>query len=210
MKTTNRLLSLFAAFLFAAVSMADVVYEPLIVSEGFNRDVILEQGGSAISSLADYSYWYFATDSVIKANCISNNRYLNDTATFNRIVRSGWPADYREAIRCTKDGDVYNNDLYKDVYWQLAPYDKPNALCIRPDNFIGGVGTLKFKKVGSYERIFFLLASAFEVSRPDKREAIARIYYTNGEMIESVFEFSGLSGKQGHNVRLINILESAG
>ena len=212
MKTTNRLISLFAAILISAISTAEVVYEPLIVDSGFNRDIIMEKGGTAVSYLQDgIDYWYFATDSVIKANCISHNRYLTDTAKFNRVVRSGWPTDYREAIRCTKDGDVYNNDLYKDVFWQLAPYDEPNALCIRPDKSeIGGVGTIKFKKVGSYERIFFLLATARDGSSPKKREVIAKLFYTDGEIVQDTFAFAGLSGQAGHNVRLINILESGG
>ena len=212
MTKTNRLLSLFAAMLFSATMMAEVVYEPLIVDSGFNRDIILAQGGdTAISYLNDATYWIFATESVIADNCVEHDKYTNDTTTFNRVVRSGWPANYKEAIRCTSDGDVYNNDLYKDVFWQLAPYNEANALCIRPDKSeIGGVGKIKFKKVGSYERIFILLASAFEGSRPDKREAIARVYYTTGEMVQEVFEFSGLSGKTGHNVRLINICESGG
>lgn len=211
MKTTNRLINLFAAILTTATLMADVVYEPLIVDSGFNRDIIMEKGGTAVSYLKDgIAYWYFATDSVIKANCIEKGRYTNDTATFNRVVRSGWPADYREAIRCTKDGDVYNNDLYKDVYWQLAPYNEPNALCIRPDKpELGGVGTIKFKKVGSYERIYILLASAKEKD-PDKREVIARMYYTDGEIVQDTFAFAGLSGATGHKVRFVNILESGG
>lgn len=211
MKTTNRLINLFAAILTTATLMADVVYEPLIVDSGFNRDIIMEKGGTADSYLKDgIAYWYFATDSVIKANCIEKGRYTKDTATFNRVVRSGWPADYREAIRCTKDGDVYNNDLYKDVYWQLAPYNEPNALCIRPDKpELGGVGTIKFKKVGSYERIYILLASAKEKD-PDKREVIARMYYTDGEIVQDTFAFAGLSGATGHKVRFVNILESGG
>ena len=42
MKTTNRLFSLFAAILTTATLMAAVVYEPLVVDSGFNRDCIAE------------------------------------------------------------------------------------------------------------------------------------------------------------------------
>lgn len=199
--------------MMAVSAHADVVYEPLIIDSGFNRDVILSQisGDTAISYLKNTnSYWYFATQSVIDRTNSEANLFTNDTVTFNRIRRSGWPDDYRETIRCTSDGDAKDIPLYKDVYWQLAPYTGPNALCIRPDEpSIGGVGSIKFKKVGSYERIFFLLATARDGGNP-KREAIARLYYTDGTMVQDTFAFAGLSGATGHNVRLINIRESGG
>lgn len=42
MTQTNRLISLFAAIVFATTMLAEVVYEPLIVDSGFNLDVIAE------------------------------------------------------------------------------------------------------------------------------------------------------------------------
>ena len=212
MKTTNRLIGLFAAILTTATLMADVVYEPLEVAEGFNRDVIAEcypmNSSCVISYLQETGYYYsMGTESVIRsvnnAYQTAHPGYFSD-ANLVDIPKQGWPDNYRDTIKCVEEGI---DDLYKDVFFLLAPYDVENVLTIRPDNAIGGTGTLKFKKVGCYNKVFFLLASAFEGSRPSVRNVSTTIYYTDGSSENSIFEFAGLSGKEGHNVRKINIYE---
>ncbi len=184
MTVTNRLISLFAASLFSAISlMAEVVYEPLEVISGFNRDVIAEttvlsDGKVVPTNCISYlqpagTYYSMATASVIEAV----NTDLKFSASDIEISReSGWPED--GIIRVV--AEAKDNPLYKDVYWKLAPYTEPNVLTMRPDNIIGGTGTLRFKKIGSYTKVFFLLASAFEGSRPTTRNAYATIHYTDG------------------------------
>jgi len=224
MTTTNRLISLFAAMLFATTMLADVVYEPLEVTEGFNRDVIAETyytennrayPSNCISYLQDAgTYYSMATGSVTAA--VDSSLNYNQTDLINARA-SGWPDDNGNPddriIRVIAEASEV--PLYSDVTWKLAPYNQPNVLTMRPDNTIGGTGSLKFKKVGCYNKVFFLLASAFEGSRPTTRNAYATIYYTDGTSSEEkVFEFSGLSGqdknkKNGHRVRMINIYEGS-
>ena len=157
--------SLFVMLLTLSAS-ADVVYEPLIVDSGFNRDVIAENTsvlGTTISALY-YSgnTSCFATQSVI---AIRNAAWeTSDNANYVITVRSGWPNDptnnpTNRIIQCTSDGDVTNIPLYQNVTWQLAPYNELNSLCLRPtktgdeeledsdqNKGFQGEGTLKFKK----------------------------------------------------------------
>ena len=221
---TNRLFSLFACLLFSAVMMAEVVYEPLVVDSGFNRDVIKStiSGDTAISALY-YSGTTscFGTQSYI-AQC---NASFTDTAKFNRTVRSGWPDDYRDTIRCNTEwgADALNYSPYNDpkLFWLLAPYTAKNALCIRPtkkgdenladnDEYKGfqGEGTLKFKKIGCYDRLFFLLVSLRKGGVAD-RVVKTKIYYTDASVDSTTFTLTGgLSGEARHKARMTNIYET--
>lgn len=204
--------------MMAVSAHADVVYEPLEVASGFNRDVIAEKyyissgrayPSNCISYLRDSgTYYSMATDSVIEA---VNTRLGFSAANIAVSKESGWPKDgLINVVAEAKD-----NPLYKDVYWKLAAYNQPNVLTMRPDNTIGGTGTLRFKKVGCYDQVFFLLASAFEEQKPSTRKAYATIHYTDGSSSdEKEFEFAGLGGqdankKDGHKVRMINIYEGS-
>lgn len=212
MTTTNRLFSLFAAMIFAAIMMADVVYEPLIVSEGFNRDAIAESTsvlGSTDSPIYDNqgSKSCFATKSVIEAVNTGNSKIKNET-DLAITIRSGWPNDYRDTIRCTEDGDAKDNPLYKDVVFMLAPYNQNNVLALRPDNSIGGEGTLKFKKVGCYNKMFFLTASLKQNNPSGARKVSAIVYYTDGTTTKDTFCLAeGFGGQDEHKVCMTNIYE---
>lgn len=179
MTSTNRLISLFAALLTAATMLADepnfVKYEALEVKTGFNRDVIAEcypfDSTKAVSPLyALHTNKYgitscFATESVIDTvNKLYNKNHPGDKFTDNDLIISkscGWPDDYHTTIRCIEDAKDYYSD--PDVIFQLAAYDGPNALCLRPntdsDESDGygntGSGTLRFKKIGCYDKLFF-------------------------------------------------------
>ena len=218
MKTTNRLFSLFAAIAISATMLAEVVYEPLEVASGFNRDVIAESYPITTSNVISYlrnsgTYYCMATASVIA----SVNTHLGySQADIDISSESGWPDDNGNPddriIRVVAEASA--NPLYKDVFWKLAPYDQPNVLTIRPDNEIGCPGTIKFKKVGCYNKVFYLLASAFDKKKPSVRTVDATVYYTEGEPDHDHFEFAGLSGKDkdgttGHRVRMINIYEGS-
>ena len=217
MKTTNRLISLFAALLTATTMLADEPnfskYEVLEVDSGFNRDVIKAVGSdTAISALYKTgSTSCFGTQSYI-AQC--NKAWeTSDHDNYVRTVRSGWPDNYHDTIRCTLDGDAINNDKYKNVFWLLAPYNAPNALCLRPIETSGKIkgfqndGTLKFKKIGSYQKLYFLVVSLRENSVAD-REITTTIYYTDGSSTSTKFTMvQGLKGEPGQRVCMTNVYE---
>ena len=214
MKSTNRLLSLFAALLTTATLMADVVYEPLIVDSGFNRDVIAERA-TGITDYADSylletgDYWFFGTKSVIDS--------VNTAASFTaqRIAFSretGWPDDNGNPddriVRCTEDAkDLY---AYPDVYFKLARYDQPNALTLRPKTKLGEKGTLKLKKIGCYQRLFFLVVSTKQGGVSGDRIVYTVVHYTDGSTSDTTnFVCLGFKGKPGQRVCKTNTYESS-
>ena len=220
-----RLINLFAAIVFATTMMADVVYEPLVVDSGFNRDVIKAVGSDTAISALYYSgsTSCFGTQSFI-AQC---NSALESTQpdVYARTVRSGWPDDYRDTIRCNTEwgADALNYSPYDDpkLFWLLAPYTAKNALCIRPtkagdenlsnsdqNKGFQGEGTLKFKKIGCYDRLFFLLVS-LRKGGVDPRVVTTTVYYTDGFSTSTTFTLTGgLSGEARHKVRMTNIYEN--
>jgi hypothetical protein len=216
MTTTNRLISLFAAMLFATTMLADVVYEPLVVDSGFNRDCIAERypinSSAAITYLNfDNSVTYcFATKSVIDSVNTHNGLFANKPTDFATAKESGWPDDYRDTIKCILDAK--DNDLYKNVFWLLAPYDQPNVLTLRPNDekrsTCQSTGTLKFKKIGCYSKLFFLTVSAREGTVSEARRVTAVIHYTDGSTSEAEFSLAtGLGGEDTHKVCMTNTYE---
>lgn len=225
MTPTNRLIGLFAAMLFATTMLAEVVYEPLIVDSGFNRDVIKAIGSDTAISALYYSgsLSCFGTQSFI-AQC---NSALESTQpeVYARTVRSGWPDNYRDTIRCNTEwgADALNYSPYDDpkLFWLLAPYTTKNALCLRPtkvgdenlsasNQYKGfqGKGTLKFKKIGCYDRLFFLLVS-LRTGTVDPRTVQTTVYYTDGTTTSTTFTLTGgLSGEARHKARMTNIYET--
>ena len=232
MKTTNRLFSLFAAVLTTATLMAEVVYEHMLVDSGFNRDIIAEQGPTTQYAksylIADttVNYWSMATQSVIRTVNTNSGKFTGDNAfEIETTAASGWPDDLTgdpaNRIIHVEESITLENPIYAPVTWQLAAYDKRNVLTIRPvggstiydpsgysPGIQNGVGSLKFKKVGCYDKVFFLIAAAKENGAKDPREVKTIVYYTDGDTTQAKFTFGGLSGKEGNNVRRINIYES--
>lgn len=230
MKTTNRLISLFAALLTTATLMADepnfVKYEALKVDSGFNRDVIAEN--SSVSGYAISALYYSGTTSCFATQSVIATRNAGQGFTddqYNRIVRSGWPNDYQDTIRCNTEwgADALNFSPYDDpkLFWLLAPYNTENALCLRPakpsdenlsdsdeEKGFQGEGTLKFKKIGCYDRLFFLLVS-LRKGTVNPRVVTTTVYYTDGTSTSTTFTLTGgLSGEARHKARMTNIFES--
>ena len=211
MQPTNRLIGLFAVLIISVTMMADVVYEPLIVDSGFNRDVIAET--TSISTCA-WSPLYdlaggnahtscFGTKSVIAAVNADDGFSQEE---YDLTVSCGWPDDYRDTIKCIEDA----KDNYSDpnVFFMLAPYNDSNALCLRPDAGFQRYGTLKFKKIGCYDKIFFLFVSLRQGGNSSGRRVITTIHYTDGETTSTEFTFAGLGGEVGRRVHKTNIYES--
>ena len=167
---------LFAATCIASAAWADAVYEPLIVSSGFNRDVIAES--LPISTHAQSYYlasgikYSYGTKSVIEQQM----GYANDT--------TGFPDDGK--VVCI------SQQTYPRLFWQLAPYGGPNALCMRQEKK-GGLpdrGVLSFKNIGCYQKLYFLIAAAGS-SQADSivRELNAIVYYSSGDTTHTSFNF---------------------
>ena len=124
MKTTNRLFSLFAAIAISATSLAEVVYEPLIVDSGFNRDVIAES--TSINTCA-WSPLYDLTGANAHTSCFGTKSVIaavNADDGFSKeeydlTVSCGWPDNYRDTIKCIEDAKDYYSD--PDVFFMLAP-----------------------------------------------------------------------------------------
>lgn len=212
MKTTNRLVSLFAAILTTATLMAEVVYEPLEVASGFNRDVIAE--AQPVSSHA-WSPMYDLTSADAHRSCsatkevmVAVNQASSQNFSENDMLiteRCGWPNDYRDTIRCEENANT--NPEYANVKFLLAPYNGENALCLRPDEGFQKSGTLHFKKIGCYNKLYFLMISMQVGGNKDNRRVDVRLYYTNGDTKDTTFNFVGLSGEDGKKFHLTNIYE---
>ena len=228
MKTTNRLIGLFAAILTTATLMAEVVYEPLVVDSGFNRDCIAEDmpvHDHAVSYLygagsTKYGSTYsMATTSVI--NAVNSGQvkagYLTKTDSI-MASSTGWPDDH-DTIRCIEDAN--KNPKFKNVIWYLAPYDTVNALCLRPDTDPDdveqglsnqGKGTVKFKKVGCYQKLYFLIVSPKIgtgcTQDGNARGVHAQVHYTDGTSSPIIYFASiGLGGQDSTRVCKTNIYE---
>lgn len=218
MTKTNRLLSLFAAMLFSATMMADVVYEPLEIASGFNRDVIAETTHIAYDDGCAWSPLYSLTSGDKHRSCsatkevmvaINEKKQYSNFSDNDMIIteRCGWPNNNSDTIRC--DELVCTNDAYKDVKFLLGPYGGNNALCLRPEDGFQRTGTLHFKKIGCYNKLYFLMISLQQGGDKLNRRSNVRLYFTNGMTKDTTFNFGGLSASDAtaNKFRLTNIYE---
>lgn len=162
----RKLFTFFAGLLVVSTLWADAVYEPLIVASGFNRDVIAEKrpiskwSWSYYEAGQKYSYNH-ATQSVIYAENDSVNRnvlvegYKLTPGEMNLLRETGWPDDNGNPgdrnVQCQSPDHL-------GLYWELAPYNGVNALCLKNDGKPGetNTGTLTFKNVGCFQKLYFL------------------------------------------------------
>lgn len=213
---------LFAATCIASAAWSDAVYEPLIVADGFNRDVIAETYPYTASSVSYYQPYstnpkaaYYtthnhATKEVIRlTNDAENREGLTDAQKEYLATETGWPNDYGNP------GDRIVNcltDRYPGLYWELAPYTAENALCLR-DSTKGCVnsGRLTFKNIGCYQKLCFLtfaggVATDDTPASAQKRQLKATVYYSTGEPDIHPFEFLDCAGvkaeRQAHRCQI--------
>jgi len=232
---TKKIQFFFATLLMALTvslsAMAEVVYEPLIVDSGFNRDVIAEATTNSSPCTHAVSYLYgagstthtcyysMATTSVI--NTVNVGKMNEED--YALASQTGWPDDpthddANRIIRCIEDAK--NDPRFVNVFWQLAPYDGPNALCLRPDTDSEdveeglsnqGKGYLKFKKVGCYQKLYFLIVSpklSCKNADSNPRGVWATVHYTDGTSTDpQYFASIGLSGNPNTKVCKTNIYE---
>lgn len=153
----KKIFTLLAGMLIASAAWADAVYEPLIVADGFNRDVIAEvydptptKVVKSKDGLRDsivehksfkYAMSYFVTDyksfrytyptrSALRAKYPD----IEDTTTVEvskkryNLINSAFPDDNGQP----EDRRVNClSSKYPGLYWILGDYTQPNALCIR-------------------------------------------------------------------------------
>lgn len=191
---------LFAATCIASAAWSDAVYEPLIITSGFNRDVIAEQ-----VPYTSYSVSYYQPYSSNPAN-VYYNQYNHATKEVVRLSNAtdptvasvsdalkerlanetGWPNDYGNP------GDRIVNcltDRYPGLYWELAPYTAANALCLRNTTNCVNTGRFTFKNVGCYQKLHFLTFAGGVSGDEAQRLMTTTVYYSTGDPDVHTFEF---------------------
>ncbi|MBQ7192067.1 MAG: hypothetical protein IJS00_04245 [Paludibacteraceae bacterium] len=187
---TNKLYFLFVSLLAITISLTAQTYEPLIVSSGFNRDVIAER--TPYNSYAS-SYYYtgdyrFGTQDVIRVT--NSSKDITDEQK-EAMVATGWPNDNGNPddrlIRC-------QSLSHPELYWKLAPYDSNNALCLRNYESNPHEGTMTFQTIGCYQKLYFL-TFAGGVNKEEteaglvQRTMTTTVYYSTGDPDVHTFEF---------------------
>ncbi len=180
-----------------------VYFEPLVVASGFNRDVIAEvvPDGDGTKNGDVVVTSYYVTDALIAtAGTAANSANLNTqrmsysfatksvmrekTPNDNGRINSGFPDNGR--IECI-------TEAYPGLYWQMAPYTEYNALCLRrvtrnkPE---GTTGTFKFKTIGAYDKLYFLVANVGSgEAKADDRKLQVNVHYTDSTTATHYFYF---------------------
>lgn len=195
----RKLFTFFAGLLVVSTLWADAVYEPLIVADGFNRDVIAESWPVSNSNVQSYyeagtSFKYsYATIGTMKESGLLKEAVCDST---------GFPEDGR--IECI------SQQTYPGLYWQMAPYGgpngelSPNALCMRKDKKGGlpNTGRLTFKNVGCYQNLYFLVAAAGSTQDSSVlRQLNVVIYYSDETTDSTLFKFLDHAYVKGENAK---------
>ncbi len=195
----KKLITLFAGMLIASAAWSDAVYEPLIVADGFNRDVIAESWPVSNSNTQSYydvgtSFKYsYATIGTMKESGLLKEAVCDST---------GFPEDGR--IECI------SQQTYPGLHWQMAPYGgpngelSPNALCMRKDKKGGlpNTGRLTFKNVGCYQNLYFLVAAAGSTQDSSVlRQLNVVIYYSDETTDSTLFKFLDHAYVKGENAK---------
>ena len=209
----RKLFTFFAGLLVVSTLWADAVYEPLIVSSGFNRDVIAEDTAYYNYSVSYYQPYntsknapYYkqhnhATKEVIRLTNDAENRGLTDEQKEYLATETGWPNDYGNP------GDRIVNcrtDRYPGLYWKLAPYTAENALCLRNTSGCVNSGRLTFKNIGCYQKLCFLTfaggaPTANDSASAQKRQLKATVYYSTGQPDMHQFQFLDCSSLNSYS-----------
>lgn len=201
----------FAATCIASAAWSDAVYEPLIVSSGFNRDVIAEQIDTTRMSndknpdgVTEYAQSYYDYEKSI--------RYIYPTKKTIRL-KHGDAVDVKKAVGSVTVRPIdtaFPDDnggpedrrvncmttTYDGLYWMLGKYDVPNALCMRknPSNkgskekgILGTTGKLEFQNIGCYQKLYFMVVAGG--SEATTRIMHACVHYSDGSSSNERFEF---------------------
>lgn len=169
-------------------------FEPLEIEVScFNRDVIAE----SVVYIEDCTYPTI-TNEVVTSYYVTNAQLASSQTMYN-----AQPISYSFATQATvgaiagkdkantgfpDDGHVECiTDSIPGLYWQLAPYNGPNALCVRKG--ITLTGKFTFKNVDCYQHLYFLVAATGSGVAEDKRYMGAIAYYSDGTNDTTRFDF---------------------
>ena len=209
---------LFAATCIAFAAWADAVYEPLIVADGFNRDVIAENVPYTDCSVSYYlptnhsnykKQYNHATKEVVRWSNETDPNVANVTsANKERLANeTGWPNDHGNP------GDRIVNCLtntYPGLYWELAPYTAENALCLRNTTNCVNTGRFTFKNVGCYQKLHFLTFAGGVSGDEAQRLMTTTVYYSTGDPDVHTFEFLDCSNVKPEKRAYIAQIYSSG
>ena len=198
----KKLFTLFAGMLIASATWAqsNAVYEPLIITSGFNRDVIAEQVPYTSYSVSYYqpyssnlknvyyNQYNHATKEVVRLSNATDPTVasVSDALKERLANETGWPNDYGNP------GDRIVNcltDRYPGLYWELAPYTAANALCLRNTTNCVNTGRFTFKNVGCYQKLHFLTFAGGVSDNEAQRLMTTTVYYSTGDPDVHTFEF---------------------
>ena len=208
---------LFAATCIASAAWSDAVYEPLIISSGFNRDVIAEvydpsptdtvktKDGLRDSVLHQsdiYAQSYYITG-------YKSPRYSYPTVSALRqkysnldeltYTLSGVKKPLANTAFPDDNGGPEDRRVnclsskYPGLYWILGEYDVPNALCIRKGHDTKKIwplpdhGKFEFKNIGCYQKLFFAVVAGGFGSDTEAKKMHTKVYYSNGEPTDTTF-----------------------
>ena len=169
-------------------------FEPLEIEDTcFNRDVIAES----------VVYIEGCTHPTITNEVVTSYYVTNDQLASSQEMYNAQPISYSFATQATvgtiagkdkantgfpDDGHVECiTDSIPGLYWQLAPYNGPNALCVRKG--ITLTGKFTFKNVGCYQHLYFLVAATGSGVADDKRYMGAIAYYSDRTNDTTRFDF---------------------
>ena len=169
-------------------------YEPLEIDDScFNRDVIAER----VVTIEDCSYPTI-TNEVVTSYYVTNAQLASSQEMYN-----AQPISYSfatESVVGTIAGSTFAYSGFPDdghvecitdsipgLYWQLAPYNGHNALCVREG--ITKTGKFTFKNVGCYQHLYFLVAATGSGVVEDQRYMRAIAYYSDGTNDTTRFKF---------------------
>ena len=154
----KKIFILFAATCIASAAWADAVYEPLIVSSGFNRDIVAEVWDTTRTK--DIKSKDGLRDSIVeyRSRTYAESYYVTNyfSIQYTLPTLSALRQKYPKADETTIVKDVNNRDQnlfssalpddtggpearrvncytskYPGLYWILGDYEHENALCIR-------------------------------------------------------------------------------
>lgn len=213
----RKLFTLFTGLLVVSTLWADAVYEPLIISSGFNRDVIAEVydpsptdtvkttdglNDSVLHQSDKYAQSYYITGK-------KSPRYSYPTVS---ALRQKYPdldklTYYLSGVKKPLANTAFPDDnggpedrrvnclssKYPELYWILGDYTQPNALCIRYNKSSQSIwplpdkGKFEFKNIGCYQKLFFAVVAGGFSDDAEAKKMHTKVYYSNGEPTDTTF-----------------------
>lgn len=142
-------------------------FEPLIISSGFNRDVVAEDVDTIkndITAVTQFATSYYVNPTSIQYTFATKSAMHkmypdfpeNKTITISNVKYELFKTAFPD------DGHIVSkakNPALDGLHFQLAPYTSKNALCLRNIGGAAKEGSLKFKSIGAYKVLHLMVIS---------------------------------------------------